>query len=169
LAGVLLGARRPHVVQLVVQLVARVGKVLQQLDLAVKVNEKRLIGLRGSASSRSRLGIRRQHQVDKLARRFAFAFHRGGYAAARVNKESHTEREVALPRKALDGLGPAVLGQREVAHLQRGHQRTLLVAHGHRQHHFARLNLQGRWLAAGGLLCSRSPGAAGQGQHGKRR
>ena len=43
LAVVLRSASRAHLVQFVVQLVARVGEVLEQLHLVVKVNQERLV------------------------------------------------------------------------------------------------------------------------------
>ena len=45
--------------------------------------------------------------------------------------------------QALDHLRTAVFGEREVALLQRGHQRAMLVAHCDREQHLTRLHMQG--------------------------
>jgi hypothetical protein len=125
--------------------VPRVGKVLQQLNLAVKVNQESLVRRFACLGVGLGIGFRvdRQHQVHKLPRRLALAFHRSGYAAARIHQQSHPERQVAFPREALNGLRPPILGQRKVAHIQAGHQRAFFVAHRYRQQHLPRLHLQG--------------------------
>jgi hypothetical protein len=152
---VLGGAGRAHIIQLVVQLVARGGEVTEQLDLAVEVDEEGLV--RGGAGPW--FGRLRQHCIDKFARRLALVLHGAGDAAAGVDEQAQPEGQLGLVGKALDGLRAAILGQGEVFDLEAGHQRAVFVAHRDGQHDLAGLNLQG-----GDGLVGRLRGRAGRGQ-----
>ena len=143
------------------QLFARRGKVLEQFDLAVEVEEKGLVGLR------SCLGIGRQHLVHELAGRLALVLHGARQAAAGVHQQSKAEGQVRLPRKALDGLRTAILGEREIALLQGGDQCAFFVAHRDRKHDFARFHLQAQCRLIGrGLLGLAHRQQARESQHG---
>ena len=154
LAGAAGGAGGPHVVELAVQFFARRREVLQQLNLAVEVDEERLIG------SGAGLGIRGEHLVDKLFAGLALVVQGAGDAAAGVNQQAEPEGQVALVSEALDGLRAAVFREREVARLEAGDQRAVLVAHGDGEDDLASLNPEGCGrLVRIGLL-----GQAGRGQ-----
>ena len=143
----------PHAVELVVQLVARVGEVFEQLDFAVKVNQEGFVAL----DAGFRIGG--EHEVDELAGGLALGVHGRRDAAAGVDQKAETERQIALRGKALDHLRAAVFGEGEVLGRQVGDQRALFVFDHDGQQYFARLHFDvGDGLLSGGLL--RCAGAA---------
>ena len=103
--AVVLGARgRAHLVDFMVKFFSRCGEVLQQFDLAIEVDQERLVFGRsrvrdGRRSRRScsrmtgtrRIGARlvpREHLVHKLVRGLALVFHRSRDATAGVNEQA---------------------------------------------------------------------------------
>ncbi len=151
---------RTHLLNLVIELLPRGREVLQQFNLAIKVQQKRRVSSSRCAFGRLRRAIVArfpigQHLVHKLGRRFALVFHRCAHAPARVDQQAQLKGQVRLLRETLDHLRPAVFGQRKVRLLQRCHQGAVLVPHHDGQQHLARLHVHGchRLVARGLLAC----------------
>jgi hypothetical protein len=93
----------------------------------------------------SGVGVGGQHLVNELGGGLALTVERAGDAAAGVDEQAEAEGEVALAGEALDGLRAAILSEGEVADLEAGDERAVLVADGDGQDDLAGLDLERRF------------------------
>ena len=70
-------------------------------------------------------------QVEKLFRGLALGLQRPAHGAVGLHQYPDSEGNVGIAAEALDGLGPALFSEREIALLQAGDQNSLLVADCH--------------------------------------
>ena len=152
---------RGHGIDLVIQLVAGVGEVLEQLHLAVKVDDKGLVPAGGG------FWIGRQHQLDEFLGSLALAVDRGVDAAAGVDEQAEAEGQVALGREALDDLRTPIFGEREILGGQIGDKCPVLVDDRDGKQNFACLHLDRGHGFRGRRLLGRE-GTAQAGKAGQR-
>jgi hypothetical protein len=144
-----------HFSELVMNFVAGVGEVLEELDLVIEVDEEGLVAVFGGFG---RVG---QHEVDEFAGGGALVVDGAIDAAAGVDEESAEKGQWTLDREALDRLGFVVFREGEVGRGEVGDEVAMLVANGDGKQDLVGLDLErGNGLAGAGRL--------GAGRRGKR-
>ena len=100
----------------VLQIAWRPGDVLQQFRVGSEADQECHVLLPENARKERGSGA-------------AFDFDQIALAAGDIDEEPDRQGQIRLAREIFDGLGSTVFGQREVAFLEGGDQRVLLVPH----------------------------------------
>ena len=108
-------------------------QVLQQLDLAIKVDYKRTVFRGGN------------HLVEKGPAGSTLLVQIVAFAHAGINQQANRQRKVRLLVEIADRLRLAVLFQHKIVFGEAGHDLAMLIPNGHRQSDDLHIDRESGW------------------------
>src|ERR1019366_4121143 len=158
-AALLLGVVLIHfdLMQRLVQLLAGLSEILQQLHLVIEVDNERLVF------------VFAQYVFKERVAGGALRVDNGALAAAGIHQQPEGQRQIGFAGEIADDLRPAVFLEDEVVLVEVGDNMAILIAHSREQIHHVDVRGEGGALLAGwsALLSDQQLRRRKQGQQGE--